>query len=141
MGEFIRYRYKFPLLSDDVAIDRLLRLLVFEAKGQAQEMHSSSPRGGRVYSRGKKSHKASAPGEAPAVDTGELMQSIYAKAPTGNTAEYGAAASYAGYLEEGTRKMAPRPMLNKAAEKALDKVLGEGLPFNVLVERIVETSG
>lgn len=140
MGDFIRYTYTFPVIEFE-GLDRILKLLVFEAKGQAQQLHSDSPRGGLWYNSGKRKHKSSAPGEAPAVDTGRLMKSIYAKAPTGNTAEFGAAAPYAGYLEDGTKKMAKRPMLNPAAEFALDKVLGSALPKDVFKEYLKQTSG
>lgn len=125
---FIQWTYTFDLIEFDP--DRILKLIVFEAKGQAQELHRDSPRGGIQYGK----HKASAPGEPPAVDTGDLLASIYAKGPTGLTAEMGAAESYAGYLEEGTRFMAARPWLNKAAVGALDTIIGNGegpTPFNV----------
>jgi hypothetical protein len=39
------------------------------------------PKSGRTYKRGSKSHQASAPGEAPAIDTGNLVNSIEVKHP------------------------------------------------------------
>jgi HK97 gp10 family phage protein len=56
-------------------------------------------------------HIASAPGEAPAIDTGKLFADIKVKyRDLGMTAIVGTTGTgYAGYLEEGTRKMFPRP--------------------------------
>jgi HK97 gp10 family phage protein len=60
-------------------------------------------------------HQASAPGEAPATDTGTLASSIHAKVDSdGFGAEVEAAAEYAAALEFGTSTMAPRPFLLRA---------------------------
>ena len=45
-------------------------------KGEVIELLHSGGRTGRTYKRGDKTHTASAPGEAPATDTGELARSI-----------------------------------------------------------------
>lgn len=63
---------------------------------------------GRQYGK----HRASAPGEPPATDTGRLASSITfdASAKTGKIeAEVKSIVNYAAYLEYGTRKMAKRP--------------------------------
>ena len=79
------------------------------------------PKTGRIYrSRGnkKKMHQASAPGQFPAADTGELHTGIThaeASAPQGVIrVEVGANAPYALALELGTSKMAPRPFMAPA---------------------------
>ncbi len=86
-----------------------------------------------------KKHRASAPGEPPAIDTGILRASmihtvqktalevigkvgtdiehIAAKAPAGTDVNYGL------YLELGTSKMAPRPYLRPALIATKKKVL------------------
>jgi HK97 gp10 family phage protein len=76
------------------------------------------PKTGRIYrSRGnkKKLHQASAPGQPPAADTGELHTGItHAEAPAPQgviRVEVGANAPYATALELGTSKMAPRPFM------------------------------
>ena len=72
---------------------------------------------GRVYRRGKTTHKASAPGNPPATDTGNLMSTtsfdmdMRGKSPVGNVV---ARAPYAAALEFGTRKMDPRPFMKPA---------------------------
>ena len=78
------------------------------------------PKTGRWYrSRGRKGamHRASAPGQYPAADTGRLHQSItatVADTPGGVAVQVSANVEYATYLEFGTSKMAPRPFLSRA---------------------------
>lgn len=63
----------------------------------------------------------SAPGNPPGVRTGHLRQSgvSYSSMQVfGLTIE----ASYAGYLEGGTRKMAARPFVNKIQQDALPRI-------------------
>src|SRR3546814_6776743 len=68
-------------------------------------------RTGRVYTfRGRK-HQASAPGEVPANRTGRLANSVDYEATGHHTLVFGERAEYAGWLENGTTRMAPRPNL------------------------------
>ena len=81
---------------------------------------ANGPKSGRVYKRGNVEHQASAPGEAPATDTGRLIASGRAGAEVKGDViralvEY--KVDYAAYLEFGTRKMAPRPYLIPAIER------------------------
>jgi hypothetical protein len=82
---------------------------------------------GRVYQRGNITHRASAPGEAPATDTGTLVSSIYYEPQSGLLSMIGSRLAYAYYLEFGTMKIAPRPSWMPAVEANRDK-------FNRLVE-------
>lgn len=78
------------------------------------------PKTGREYPRGKngnKIHRASAPGEAPATDTGALVSSTYFTKVDSFTAAIGSRLEYAFYLEFGTLRMAARPSWVPAAEK------------------------
>lgn len=62
-------------------------------------------------------HRASAPGEPPARLTGNLEKTIKTKTSGFTQMEYsagGGRVNYAHYLEEGTRKMEPRPFMSKA---------------------------
>jgi hypothetical protein len=62
-------------------------------------------------------HTSSAPGEAPAGDTGTLMISIshtMVQTDSGIGAEVGSPLEYAWFLELGTKLMAPRPFLRPA---------------------------
>lgn len=73
-------------------------------------------------------HTASAPGESPAVLSGDLRASITtAPDPMGSTALYyvGSDKLYAVYLEKGTKYMRPRPFFEKAVKKALAEIRKE----------------
>lgn len=65
-----------------------------------------------------KPHTASAKGEAPASDTGNLVNSIRAKEYSGLRAEVTARAKYSGYLEDDL----DRPFLEPAYEKVEPKL-------------------
>jgi len=88
-------------------------------KSMAREKKS-----GNFYLRGGKAHRASAPGEAPAVDSGELLRSIVFDV-RGMEMEVGAEAGapYAELLEEGTSKMKARPFLEPAIEEHRDAII------------------
>lgn len=81
---------------------------------------------GRVYKRGSVTHRASAPGEAPASDTGRLLNSIHVDSQvtverTALVAEVkagGADTKYAPMLEFGTSKMQARPFMFPAFENS-----------------------
>lgn len=91
------------------------------------------PKSGRAYKRGKapgvgkrgkrlkdrrKTHIASAPGQAPAVDEGALRASLNTEMTGETSAVVGTNMEYAEALEFGTHKMAPRPFFAPAFEKA-----------------------
>jgi HK97 gp10 family phage protein len=83
----------------------------------------SDAKSGRIYKRGQKIHQASAPGEAPAIDTGLLVNSI-------QVTDYGRLGAmvytnteYADVLELGGRHILPRPYMRPAVEKIAPKFL------------------
>lgn len=79
----------------------------------------SGVKSGRVYVRKNITHIASAPGQAPAVDTGTLINSIKTDAKPGSlTAEVATTTDYAPHLEYGTVNMEPRPAWIPEAEEA-----------------------
>ena len=77
--------------------------------GVKKQMRTS--KSGKRYKRGRSGvHIASAPYEAPAVDTGILInRSIYEKQINNLHLVVGSNVKYSAFLEFGTRKMAPRP--------------------------------
>lgn len=85
----------------------------------------SMAQGGRgiVYRRRGIEHKASAPGDPPATDTGRLSSSINITTGFrgGLTAEIGTNVFYAPQLEFGTTRIAPRPFLFPALERERPK--------------------
>ena len=77
---------------------------------------------GRTY----KGHKASAPGETPATDTGVLINSLISRlesaTPKRAKATFGPTVEYGVYLEYGTSKMEKRPYLRPAFDKKLSTI-------------------
>jgi len=81
----------------------------------SEKVISARPR--RTYIRHGKEHKASAPGEPPAVDTGRLRSSITHAVETTDNEVIGYVGSnveYAKWLELGTERVAERPFLRPA---------------------------
>ncbi len=78
----------------------------------------AKPRRGKVYLRRKggrkRRHVASLPGETPANDTGNYRKSIGYQIRGEMEMEFGNRAEYASFLENGTKRMKPRPGLGNA---------------------------
>ena len=92
----------------------------------------SGQRSGKVY---RKPHTkrsawtASAPGEPPAVRTGNLRTRWSGRIESGTSSEgvqvkaiLESRSPYAGYLENGTRKMASRPFVDRITETAMPEI-------------------
>lgn len=112
------------------AMSAVVRKTAFDVEGQIKkEMRRSKT--GRTYERlagqgtTKKGtvrkrrgmHRASAPGEAPAVDLGQLINSIQTEHVTDLTSTVGTNVEYAMALEFGTSRIAPRPVWVPVIEK------------------------
>lgn len=109
-------------------ISRQLGLIVnaaaIEAVSDVRRAIQGPPKTGREYLRGKgKVHRASAPGQAPATDTGTLVSSIYNEDRGQYAKAIGSRLPYAFYLEFGTFKMDARPSWIPAVERAIPKML------------------
>lgn len=77
-----------------------------------------------------KPHTASRAGQAPASDTGNLVNSIRVKESIGLRAEVTAGAGYSGYLEDEMNRAFMEPAYNKAEpylNRQLDQVLSKAL--------------
>jgi len=89
-------------------------------EGDAKKSILTGQKSGRVYVRGNVSHQSSAPGEAPASDTGRLVNSINGELVKGALESIVRAGSgvvkYARMLEFGTVRMAARPFFTPAVE-------------------------
>lgn len=105
-------------MSQTVAseVDELVLLTAVEVEARLKLAIQGGAKSGRVYKRGKVWHRASAPGQAPASDTGALIASIMHEKDAPLTASVGSRLAYAVYLEFGTVKMAPRPLWVPEAE-------------------------
>lgn len=79
---------------------------------------------GRIYRRPRGgSYQASAPSQPPAIRSGELLRSI-SQPKVGRSGRFlvgvlEIAALYAGFLERGTGRMAPRPFIGPAIRELL----------------------
>jgi HK97 gp10 family phage protein len=81
----------------------------------------------------RRTHQASAPGEAPASDTGALWKNITAEID-GKQAAITSNAEYSAALEFGTERIRPRPFMVPAMEKARPK-------FEKDLQKIVDAAG
>ena len=87
----------------------------------------AAAKSGRAYRRGRKVHIASAPGEAPAIDTGELAGSVRefdgAATSTAAWVTFGTDVPHGVYTEFGTSRMAPRPWLRVTTREMFPRVV------------------
>jgi HK97 gp10 family phage protein len=90
---------------------------------------------GRTYGR----HTASAPGEAPAIDIGALVNSIYVRVveatPVRAEVQVGTNMVYATPLEFGAAHLAARPFMRPAVDENPDEI-GEAVRVNMA--RLIE---
>ena len=82
----------------------------------------AEPKSGALYPRGLKGeHQASAPGQAPAVDYGILINSVQTTMVRDDLGLVYEGTEYAEVLEYGSVHMAPRPHMTPAADRAKPK--------------------
>lgn len=103
--------------KSSAAIQDVVESTAFDVQAEAAKAIQRGSKTGRVYKRGSKTHQASAPGQAPASDTGMLAGSIQAVKLTKLTWQVGTMLRYGEWLEYGTRDIAERPWLRPALDK------------------------
>lgn len=128
--------------------DRKCRTIAIKIQAEARRMIHEGPKTGKIYMVGKnedRPHQASAPGEAPATDTGNLARHIdfvhigvahwrvissaeYADLEFGRTVRNKPKKSKGGGVENeaktrefGTHRIAPRPYMRPSAKKVADE--------------------
>jgi len=114
-------------LKEGIAKDagKFVRQIAFAIEAE-MKLLMAGPKSGRLYRRrGGRTHQASAPGEAPAVDTGFLINSIRTVVKSDTRAEITVAAEYAEGLEFGTDRVAARPFVRPAIEGVIER-FGKG---------------
>ena len=95
--------------------DKVVRDAAFAVKANAQREIQAGSKSGKLYKRGKRGvHQASAPGQAPATDSGHLANSIQTRKVADAEHEVTVGAEYAAALEDGK----DRPFLGPAVDKA-----------------------
>jgi hypothetical protein len=101
---------------------RAVNATALEVRGDIVRRYQRGPKTGEVYARGGNvTHRASAPGEAPATDTGRLASSVQYRSTGQMSAEVSTAVEYGAYLEFGTARIAPRPAWRPAVQEAAPK--------------------
>lgn len=102
----------------DKEIEAAVRITAQAVRVHAQRSIARGTKSGTVYDKTqpRRSHRASAPGEAPATDTQRLIGSIRANV-TGTSASVIVNTVYAAALEFGTSTIEARPFLIPALER------------------------
>lgn len=115
--ELKRALREFGLQADN-QIKQIVQGTAQNVRSHAIRSIQRGPKSGATYEKYQPNrvHRASAPGQAPATDTGRLAGSIQADI-RGREAEVSANAEYAAFLEFGTQDMEARPFLFPALEK------------------------
>lgn len=125
---------RIPAITTSVRtlLSLVVRKTAFDIEADIK-LEMAKPKTGRTYRKGTlysietrkatefRTHQASAPGEAPAVDYGQLINSIQVRNVTDLTSTIGTNVRYAVPLEFGSRKIKPRPVWRPVVE-AKEKV-------------------
>lgn len=104
-------------------IDKVVQATGIELRGDIVKMYQRSTPTGQVYEKfnPRRTHRASAPGEPPATDTGRLASSVQYKKVAQGSAEVDTQVKYGAWLEFGTLRIAKRPAWLPASEAARPK--------------------
>ena len=107
-----------------VGIGRALAVSVMDLDRYAKEKLQGGGRSGRTYARGKRGvHQASAPGEFPKSDYGQLVKSLFFRVGADKlTAYFGTKLAYGKHLELGTSRMAARPWMRPTLKANTDAI-------------------
>jgi hypothetical protein len=100
----------------EAEISKAVQAQAIDIRSDIQRRIQRGPKTGAVYQRRSVTHQASAPGEAPATDTGTLVSSITYRKTSALSAEIESRLGYATMLEFGTQRMAPRPSWTPSVE-------------------------
>ena len=107
-------------------------------RGEAIKSIQSGAKSGVMYQKynPRREHRASAPGQSPASDTGNLVSKITVKQKSLNVVHVESNADYSSFLEYGTSKMEARPFMFPAFEKSKKPILNA--VFNRVKRKIEE---
>ena len=94
-------------------------------RGEAIRSIQNGPKSGRIYEKynPRRTHRSSAPGQAPASDTGNLVSQIRVREENKDLIKVESNALYSSFLEFGTSKMLARPFLFPATERSRPKII------------------
>lgn len=112
---------KFLVFRDEKVTTDLMRRVAQEAEQHFKD-EMMAPKSGVMYNRRGRKHRASAPGEFPANETGRLRNSIDSRY-SATEAVVGSNMEYSKYLREGTRFMERRKMSDDALSEVVPGVM------------------
>jgi len=112
----------------DMAADRQVFRIANDIRNEAIRLILRTAKSGRRYG----DHIASAPGEAPASDSGRTVQTIRANHTPGSKRATVSAGAAAMKLEFGTSRMAPRPFMRPAASLVRQRGIAKGFAIKVV---------
>ncbi len=114
-------------LSDDAKgrVSSALEATGIELRGEIVKKYQRGPATGTVYEKyePRRTHQSSAPGEAPATDTGRLANSVLFKRTGPLAVEVFTDVEYGPWLEYGTRTIEPRPNWVPSVQEAGNKFI------------------
>lgn len=106
---------------DDAAISAWIEARLNDARNLFIQRVSRGGGGGQTYRRGHgRYHRASAPGEYPATDSGRLVNSVNYQMHGSREGSLFSDVEYSRYLTEGTVHMAARRMLADTLTEVLE---------------------
>lgn len=117
MAKAIEVKIHFNQLPDirkllPKEVDELVEVIAHEGRNIVVRSMAQSPATGETYTRsGGVTHTASAPGNPPRIDTGELVNSITPNKRSEALWAVDAGTEYAHYLEYGSTRIAARPYM------------------------------
>lgn len=129
VGKFVRrLNLRNPAIREEVSL--AIQKGAFKIQADAVDSLLSGPKTGAIYIKGKNRdimHQSSAPGEAPASDTGNLARNIRIELSGDKLrADIGVHSllftPYARALELGTDDMEPRPYMQPALKKNISSI-------------------
>jgi len=135
-------------IAEEIArdIDKLEEELAYRIVDESRTLMDSSTPSGRIYRRGSfrrgqskglstgrrrargpgsRFHRASAPGQPPAEDSGKLYREITVRRMRSGSYRVRFGANYAGFLEFGTKHMGKRPFVMPAIDTAVRKTFAK----------------
>lgn len=120
-------------VTTDKVMQEALVISGEKVQREAKLMINTSSPSGRFYG----NHRASAAGEPPATDTGNLVRNIDVKEGKGvvKVGIMTQKAIYGAYLEFGTATIAPRPWLKPSTEKSKDFI---SKSFSIALKRSIK---
>lgn len=105
-------QYKDAVRDD---VETAVKSTAIEVVADSVKSIQRGSKSGRIYKRGDGYHQASAPGEAPASDSGRLAGDV-SMSIKGLVARVGTNVEYGRYLEFGTMNILERPWLRPALD-------------------------